>query len=425
MNSISRAIQTRKRLLSRPLLLLQSHFSTTATKPKTSTTYTVTKPRFKSKPPQPPPNPDLPAPTQVPFQPKVANSVRLIGHVRTPLQVVRTPDGKVLAATVLTSSCSSPGYTIRIPIVFEGDLAHTADLHLKDSDFVFVAGSLRSDLDNLSAAEDQARLQVLVHTLNFVEESYQLNKSSKADRQEERTTDHTAVVYDDRDQSWKKDLLAWKDLLAKPHEWWDIRLKEDPKAAAFERKNNGELLWISDKTPELILNKLDSLTFDQKPIPDSQKPETQKPISDTRETILRNDGDTTLGSWSDLLSNPKQWWDCRSKKLNGLVKPNYPDFKRKEGGHALWLEKAPKSVLSELEGLHFDVQIQKSKQVKESKGEDSWKNLVENPDKWWDNRLNKRNPKAPDFKHKETGEGLWLDSSPAWAQPKLPPSKTQ
>lgn len=51
-------------------------------------------------------------------------------------------------------------FFVRIPIVFEGDLAHTADLHLKDSDFVFVAGSLRSDLDNLSAGEDQARLQV-------------------------------------------------------------------------------------------------------------------------------------------------------------------------------------------------------------------------------------------------------------------------
>lgn len=59
---------------------------------------------------------------------------------------------------------------------------------------------------------------------------------------------------------------------------------QDPKAAAFERKNNGELLWINDKTPELILNKLDSLTFDQKRIAESQRPETQKPISDTYES---------------------------------------------------------------------------------------------------------------------------------------------
>jgi len=34
-----------------------------------------------------------------------------------------------------------------------------------------------------------------------------------------------------------------------------------------------------------------------------------------------------------------------------------------------------------------------------------------------------RNEKAPDFKHKETGEGLWLGSSPSWVLDKLPPVK--
>lgn len=51
------------------------------------------------------------------------------------------------------------------------------------------------------------------------------------------------------------------------------------------------------------------------------------------------------------------------------VNQNYPDFKSKDGSHALWLNKAPQPVLSELEGMKFDVQIQKSKQAKESKGE--------------------------------------------------------
>lgn len=31
---------------------------------------------------------------------------------------------------------------------------------------------------------------------------------------------------------------------------------------------------------------------------------------------------------------------------------------------------------------------------------------------YYDNRLNKRNPKAPDFKHKTTGEALWIESAP-------------
>lgn len=34
--------------------------------------------------------------------------------------------------------------------------------------------------------------------------------------------------------------------------------------------------------------------------------------------------------------------------------------------------------------------------------------IASHPDEWWDNRTNKRNPKAPDYKHKETGMGVWL-----------------
>ena len=50
------------------------------------------------------------------------------------------------------------------------------------------------------------------------------------------------------------------------------------------------------------------------------------------------------------------------------LKPKYPDFKRKDGDLALWLDSAPMWVLSELEGLQFDVPTQKSKQVNQYKG---------------------------------------------------------
>jgi hypothetical protein len=55
-----------------------------------------------------------------------------------------------------------------------------------------------------------------------------------------------------------------------------------------------------------------------------------------------------------------------------------------------------------------------------------WKSaLLDEPDKWWDNRLDKRNPKAPDFKAKNTSDivddkgdpvALWVDSksTPDW-----------
>jgi len=87
--------------------------------------------------------------------------------------------------------------------------------------------------------------------------------------------------------------------------------------------------------------------------------------------------------------------------------------------------------------------------------ENLWRSLVENPNKWWDNRSSKvapcilitllflslprpwlklsctlsctqLKPSSPDFKHKDTGEGLWIGSStPAWVLPKLPPVPTK
>ncbi|GER41353.1 organellar single-stranded DNA binding protein 3 [Striga asiatica] len=143
-----------------------------------------------------------------------------------------------------------------------------------------------------------------------------------------------------------------------------------------------------------------------------------------------------LNLWRDLLKSPKQWWDYRGHKSNGLVKERHPDFKHKDSGNGLWLDSAPFWVSQRLAELEFDVKFLRPRlsqggegvgeaenRVQGAKGEDSWKNLVENPNKWWDNRLGKKNPRSPDFKHKETGEGLWLSNMPEWALSRLPQSK--
>lgn len=59
--------------------------------------------------------------------------------------------------------------------------------------------------------------------------------------------------------------------------------------------------------------------------------------------------------------------------------------------------------------------------------EDLWRDLFENFDQWWDNREDKRNSKAPDFKHKtKKGDngynlGLWVNSkdTPDWVKERL------
>lgn len=49
-----------------------------------------------------------------------------------------------------------------------------------------------------------------------------------------------------------------------------------------------------------------------------------------------------------------------------------------------------------------------------------WQVFFANPYEWWDNRNCKLNPKSPDFKHKDTGESLWLmDSDPPWINQQL------
>lgn len=141
-----------------------------------------------------------------------------------------------------------------------------------------------------------------------------------------------------------------------------------------------------------------------------------------RRARKKKDGDLQLDLWRDLVKNPQQWWDYRDHKSSGLVKEKFPDFKQKGTEKGLWLSSAPEWVLPGLEKLGIDIKVI-GEMERPSKLDSSWKNLVENPDKWWDNRANKRNPKGPDFKHKETGEALWLSSSPAWMLPGLLPSR--
>ena len=65
-------------------------------------------------------------------------------------------------------------------------------------------------------------------------------------------------------------------------------------------------------------------------------------------------------------------------------------------------------------------QQQKGMPAGASPKEALWRSLAEEPDTWWDNRERKSqpgsNPRQPDFKHKESGEALWIESrdTPAW-----------
>ncbi|KAJ6753823.1 PROTEIN OSB2 CHLOROPLASTIC [Salix purpurea] len=310
------------------LLLQQSSCYSTDEKEHSPPTTTPknTPPLYKKSPS----STDFPRPKEIPFQAKVANSINLIGYIDMPIQtLVSSRGGKFTAATVITQEPSYHSPALRIPIIFEGDLAHIAASHLKKGDFVKIGGQLSTDPPPFPEMQDQTQVLVLGNSINFVEGSFQMKKS------------------------------------------------------LLEQQLEG-------------------------------------PLDD--DVSMKRNVESGSNSWIDLLENPDQWWDYRSSKLSGLVKPKHPDFKHKNNDQPVWLSGAPSWIFSGLKKVKFDVKTVLP-QTRQKKEEGFWKDLVENPNKWWDNRFNKKNPKSPDFKHKETGEGLWLVTSPAWVLPKLPPTK--
>ncbi|GAB4853550.1 hypothetical protein Ancab_017741 [Ancistrocladus abbreviatus] len=298
-----------------------------------------------------------PRPGEIPFQTKVANSVNFIGTVESPIQFETNPDGKCWAAAVISVYRYFNSPPLRIPVIFEDDLAHTAACHIKEKDNIYIAGQLSNVLPPLALGNAQASLQVVVHSINFVQGFPDLEENHMASKQEPESVD----VSD---------------------------------GAGSNEQSKGNLR--------------------------GSKTASEKKASNTTSS--------PWDSWNDLINNPGEWRDYRVDKNNGKVNAKYPDFKHKEDGRALWLNGAPKWILPKLDGLEFDIQIKETEKVggyrgSASSGVESWKNLVENPDKWWDNRSTKRSQKAPDFKNKDTGEVLWLNRAPDWVTPKLPPVK--
>ncbi|KAL7092043.1 hypothetical protein ACP275_12G141100 [Erythranthe tilingii] len=366
-----------------------------------------------------PPPTVWPKPVEIPYQAKVSNFVNLIGHVVAPIRFEEASDGNHIAATVISQPNSGEKNSMLTPVLFGGDLAHVVACHVKENDCVLVSGQLSVSPIRFALNDSPVKFHVVVENLNFVQglkrnasdqklevsfSSLEIDKpvAGKIDEVIEKMEND-----DDFNQQWQNALEHAKvKVVSGDNDWASSnsvtqQLDADSEAILKHVESNWEK--CNDKSVEWAADK-------------------------------KKDGDLALDFWSDLVKNPLLWWDYRNHKSNGLVKEKFPDFKHKGTGKALWVNDAPKWVLPDLEKLEFDVKVINAKPVQGvfdgsngrksfGKGEDSWKNLVENPNKWWDNRADKRNPRAPDFKHKETGDGLWLSDSPSWALTRLPPLK--
>ncbi|KAJ7540086.1 hypothetical protein O6H91_10G001200 [Diphasiastrum complanatum] len=125
--------------------------------------------------------------------------------------------------------------------------------------------------------------------------------------------------------------------------------------------------------------------------------------------------------WQQFFSDPSQWWDTRFIKRN----LKYPDFKHKYGKKALWIDNRfnPPWVHARLAAM---VNCQQQERGRSSDSivrmEQLWQEFFSDPSQWWDNRfINKKSSNYPDFEHKSTHEGLWIDGwlNPPWIEGKM------
>lgn len=102
--------------------------------------------------------------------------MNLVGTVTMPIKFCTSVDGKTWAGTIIShqrhSFAALP--SLRIPIVFEGDLAVTAATHLKKNDNVHVAGHLSSDTLPINMTNQQVKVQVMVHNVYYVRQFFSM-----------------------------------------------------------------------------------------------------------------------------------------------------------------------------------------------------------------------------------------------------------
>lgn len=357
--------------------------------------------------------------------------MNIIGRVKIPVKFESSSDGKDCAATLVSQDVGKK--SLLIPVVFEGDLAHVVARHVKENDCVFVSGRLSADSMPLALSEFLGTFHVVAENLNFVE-GLKMTISNNERKKKEVSTSAVEIDKPFSPVSEKLEVNVSSDGGNSHPTWMD--LLEHPKTKSLGGKNEWEYGNSAQDfvKPPVFYDSESATPFESLQggnrgeiiFNDNSKLEKGKEMRG-KIASKHKDGD----SWKDLIINPLQWWDYRGHKSNGLVKEKFPDFKHKATNVSLWINGAPEWVLAQLGKVEFDVKPIYAKtqpagpwtdeRKRNEKGDGSWKNLVENPDKWWDNRSDKKNPKGPDFKHKETGEVLWLSKSPDWALSKLPP----
>ncbi|KAF5739427.1 protein OSB1 mitochondrial-like isoform X1 [Tripterygium wilfordii] len=198
-------------------------------------------------------------------------------------------------------------------------------------------------------------------------------------------------------------------------------------ALKFQRPNT--IRW-----QQQLVNSVNFIGAVDRPV-QKQSFKRDRPVGAYTVLRIKNSGDINR-TFSILL----QMWDDLAKMCIDHLKPN--DVIHVSGRLAGFLSNHPsgnrqylyKVVVKEVNHVTQRAQGSTIQSSVESQSEDSgksglerykdrlrlWQVFFTSPYEWWDNRKCKTNPQQPDFKHKDTGEALWLSpNDPPWIKRQL------
>lgn len=162
------------------------------------------------------------------------------------------------------------------------------------------------------------------------------------------------------------------------------------------------------------------------------------PLAERAESVLQKgdrvavQGRLKLNKWEDAAGTKRTAWKITANSISKVRSTYQPaaggggslDEYAPSGSAASAPSPAPWDLPAETAaaaGGEQPWQGQQGQQVLTT--EQKWMDFFEDTSKWWDNRTNKTNPKAPDFKKKggRDAPALWINSkdTPAWVEGEL------
>ncbi|KAJ3687408.1 hypothetical protein LUZ61_016572 [Rhynchospora tenuis] len=179
-----------------------------------------------------------------------------------------------------------------------------------------------------------------------------------------------------------------------------------------------EISWSQE-----LANSVNLIGTVAKPVQIKHLPTTGNSVAWTRLAVYKSSTQTTwvnLTFWNELAHVAYQHLETgRRIFVSGRLVSD--DFK--EGNNSLLYYKVVVKKLNFVQTRSSPVSFYDPRMAQNSPGlvEQRWQAFFANPLDWWDNRNNKKNPNAPDFKHKDTGEALWISSKyiPPWVNSQI------